>query len=200
VTADQNWGWNWEPQLDHLGIPWCQVTLPDKTTGDIQVAGEYIVHAIRTMYARSGRRIAVMGQSQGGMSPRWAPRFWPDTRAMVDDEIGFAGTNHGTTKVGSCSQGCAAADWQQGAGSSFVKALNSGQETFPGISYTEIYTHTDETVQPNFNQDGSSSVHGGGGEITNVATLRDNGLPGGVRRRPPSDRRAAGGARRRAKH
>ena len=46
---------------------------------------------------RAGERIAVMGHSQGGMSMRWALRFWPDTRAMVDDVIGMAGSNHGTT-------------------------------------------------------------------------------------------------------
>jgi hypothetical protein len=171
VTADENWSWNWEPQFDKLGIPWCQVTLPDNTTGDIQVAGEYIVYAIRTMYARAGRKVDVMGHSQGGMSPRWALRWWPDTRAMVDDVVGFAGTNHGTTTaLGACSKGCSAADWQQSSDSTFVKALNSGQETFPGISYTEIYTHTDETVQPNFNSYGASSLHGGGGDITNIAT------------------------------
>ena len=50
-----------------------------------------------------------------------------------------------------------------------MRALNSGQETFPGISYTEIYSRTDEFVQPNLNDQGTSSLHGGGGRITNVA-------------------------------
>jgi triacylglycerol esterase/lipase EstA (alpha/beta hydrolase family) len=88
----------------------------------------------------------------------------------VDDDIGFAASNHGTTTAAlPCSFGCSPADWQQSNTSQFIKALNSYQETFPGISYTEVYTHTDEIVQPNSNDSGSSSVHGGGGEITNVA-------------------------------
>jgi pimeloyl-ACP methyl ester carboxylesterase len=165
-----NFGWNWEPALNKLGIPWCAVALPNNGLNDIQVAGEYVVNAIRTMYAQAGRRIAVMGHSQGGMVPRWALRFWPDTRAMVDDQIGFAPSNHGTVDAEfACGFPCPASFWQQTDRAEFIKALNSSQETFPGISYTEVYTHTDEVVVPNLNDQGSSSLHGGGGAITNVA-------------------------------
>ena len=73
------------------------------------------MHAIRRIHRISGRRVAVMGHSQGGMSMRWALRFWPDTRAMVDDVIGFAGSNHGTDSGGGCANGCTPAGWQQGA-------------------------------------------------------------------------------------
>ena len=122
------------------------------------------------MYATAGRRISIIGHSQGGMLPRWVLRFWPDTRAMVDDDIGFAASNHGTTGAEIlCQIPCAAADWQQSDKSQFIAALNSYQETFPGISYTEVYSHIDEIVTPNSDDTGSSSVHGGGGEITNVA-------------------------------
>jgi Putative serine esterase (DUF676) len=169
-NPQHNFSWNWEPALDSLGIPWCAVTLPGNALGDIQVAGEYVVNAIRTMHQRAGRRISIIGHSQGGMIPRWALRFWPDTRAMVDDQIGFAPSNHGTTGADPlCTLSCAAADWQQRDIAEFIKALNSYQETFPGISYTEIYSHFDEIVTPNSDDTGSSSLHGGGGEITNEA-------------------------------
>jgi triacylglycerol esterase/lipase EstA (alpha/beta hydrolase family) len=172
ATAKDNWSWTYEPALDKLGIAWCAVDLPEQATADVQVAGEYVVHAIRTMHAKAGRRIAIIGHSQGGMVPRWALRFWPDTRAMVDDLIGFAPSNHGTTLAGpSCGDRCSAANWQQADTSSFMKALNSYQETFKGTSYTNIYTRTDEVVQPNQNPEtGSSSLRTGDGAITNVAT------------------------------
>jgi hypothetical protein len=51
----------------------------------------------------------------------------------------------------------------------FIAALNSGKETFAGISYTEVYTHNDEEVQPNMDNSGTSSLHTGDGRITNVA-------------------------------
>ena len=169
-TPKTDFSWNWEPALDKLGISWCSVTLPGSALGDVQVAGEYVVNAIRTMYGSAGRKISIIGHSQGGMVPRWAFRFWPDTRAMVDDLIGLSPSNHGTFDSDvACIPGCPPAAWQQGEGAEFIKALNSYQETFPGISYTNAYTNTDEIVTPNFGGSPSSALHGGGGEITNVA-------------------------------
>jgi hypothetical protein len=170
ASAHDNYSWNYERAFNDRHIPWCAVTFPYEGNGDIQVNGEYMVYAIRTMYARAGRRIAVIGHSQGGMVPRWAFRFWPDTRKMVDDMISFAASNHGTTQAGLACQGkCTIANWQQQYMSHFIRALNSFQETFPGISYTDVYTHNDEIVRPNSDDTGSSSLHGGGGRITNVA-------------------------------
>ena len=173
VTPDQDYSWTYEKAFTAQGRYWCAVTMPQHTFQDIQVSGEYLVHAIRTMHAAAGRRIAVMGHSQGGMSMRWPLRFWPDTRAMVDDVIGMAGSNHGTTALPVCHVGltaCTPAVWQQQAGSKFLEALNSRAETFAGISYTEVFTHLDEVVVPDFDDAGAvSALHTGDGAITNVA-------------------------------
>jgi hypothetical protein len=172
VTPVENYSWNWEPALDKLGIPWCAYTAPYHTLGDIQISGEYLVYAIRTMHSLAHREIAIIGHSQGGMSMRWPLRFWPDTRAMVDKVIGFSGTNHGTTQFSAapCGLGCPPADWQQEYESNFVRAMNSYAETFAGISYTEIYTHTDEVVTPNSGPNATAAVHTGTGQITDIAT------------------------------
>ncbi|MCL2542721.1 MAG: lipase [Nocardioidaceae bacterium] len=173
ATPQQNYSWNYELAFDAQHRYWCAVTMPYHTTGDIQTVGEYLVHGIRVMHQRTGRRIGILGHSQGGMSMRWALRFWPDTRAMVDDVIGMAGTNHGSTAFGqACLAGlttCAPAMWQQRAGSAFVKALNSRAETFKDISYTEIYTHLDEVVTPTNGPHPTSALSTGAGRITNVA-------------------------------
>jgi triacylglycerol esterase/lipase EstA (alpha/beta hydrolase family) len=172
ATAEDNWSWTYEPAFDKLGIPWCQTDLPDHATGDIQINAQYVVYAIREMHQEADRKIAIVGHSQGGMLPRWALRFWPDTRKLVDDVIGFAPSNHGTAQASqTCGDGeCTAADWQQWDISGFVKALNSSAETWAGISYTNVYTHTDEIVIPNSDDTGSSSLHTGKGKIVNVAT------------------------------
>jgi hypothetical protein len=165
-----DYGYGWEPALAKLGWPYCTITLPGNAMGDIQVAGEYVVYAIRAMHAESGGRIDIVGHSQGGMVPRWALRFWPDTRAMVDDLVGLSPSNHGTLDaIPACAQSCAPAFWQQRSDAAFIAALNSAQETFPGISYTNVYTDTDEVVVPNFGPAASSSLSGGGGAVTNVA-------------------------------
>ena len=174
VTPEQNYSWNYERAFTAAGRAWCAITMPFHTLGDIQTAGEYLVYAIRTMHARAHQRIAVMGHSQGGMSMRWALRFWPDTRAMVDDVIGMAGSNHGSNAVGFCAPNvlrCPPAVWQQSAKANFIVALNSIAETWAGISYTEIFTHHDEVVTPNdTDADSSSALHTGAGLITNVST------------------------------
>jgi triacylglycerol esterase/lipase EstA (alpha/beta hydrolase family) len=173
VNSRENYGWNYMPYLRELGFPYCTTDLPGElgqNMGDMQVRGDYIAYAIRQMFARAHRRIAILGHSRGGMVMRWALRFWPDTRGMVDDVIGMAGTNHGSAVVPAlCVPGCAPALWQQRNNASFYQALNSGQETFAGISYTEIYSHADEFVQPNLSNTGTSSLHTGHGKITNVA-------------------------------
>ncbi|WP_051471138.1 lipase family alpha/beta hydrolase [Patulibacter minatonensis] len=178
VTPEQNYDWNWKLALTlkqrHIG--YCTVELPQRSLGDVQTAGEYVVNAIRQVHALAGKKISIVGHSQGGMVFRWALRFWPDTREMVDDVIGFAGSNHGTTVIDAlptCSTlGCPVASLQQRAGSKFITALNSGQETFAGISYTNIRTNYDEVVTPSNVTDGataSSSLTTGDGRITNVA-------------------------------
>jgi hypothetical protein len=169
-NAHDNFSWNYEPQFDKLGIPWCAVSFPYNGNGDVQVNGEYVVYAIRTMHARAGRKVSLAGHSQGGMVGRWALRFWPDTRSMVDDVIGFAPSNHGTKQAGlSCMDSCIYANWQQSFESNFIRALNSFAETWSGISYTSIYSHNDEIVTPNSDDTGSSSLHTGAGAIRNVA-------------------------------
>ncbi len=177
VTAAQNYAWNWEPALDALGIPWCAYTAPHATLDNIETSGEYIVHAIRAMYRLAHRKIAILGHSQGGMSMRWALRFWPDTRAMVDKVIGYDGSNHGTTaQPPDCaSVGCPPASIQQGASSAFIHAVNSDAETFAGISYTEIYTYHDEVVLPDSGDTPStcsSCLFTGTGRIRNVAVQK----------------------------
>ncbi len=172
ATAKDNWSWTYAPAFDKLGIPWCALDLPEHATADVQQSGEYVVHALRTVAARTRQKVSIVGHSQGGMVGRWALRWWPDTRALVDDLIGFAPSNHGTTEaVCSAADPCSPAGWQQRDEADFIRALNSRQETFAGISYTSVYTRTDETVKPNQDtKTGSSSLRTGDGMRTNVAT------------------------------
>lgn len=169
LTPDINFSWNYERALTQRGIPWCAVELPGHAMADIQVAGEYVVHAIRAMHARSGAKVGVVGYSQGGMVPRWALRFWPDTRAMVDDVVGIDPSNHGTLDAGAlCTLPCQPSIWQQRRKSAFLTALNADGETWSGIDYTVVYSRTDEVVVPNSGPRASSALFTGGGRIVNV--------------------------------
>jgi triacylglycerol esterase/lipase EstA (alpha/beta hydrolase family) len=170
LTPAPNFSWNYERAFSALQLPYCAVTLPGHGMSDIQTAGEYIVYALRTMHQMSGRKVDVLGFSQGGMVPRWALRFWPDTRTLVDDLVAIDPSNHGTLDAnGICALSCAPSIWQQRTGSHFLAALNSAAETFAGISYSVVYSRVDEVAFPNLDASGSSSLHTGGGAVVNIA-------------------------------
>lgn len=168
IDTRGNFGATWEPALTEAGIPWCTSDIPGDgpahtNLADMQTRGEYITYAIRTMFAAAHRPISIIGHSQGGSIPRWSLRFWPDTRAMVDDLIGIAPGNHGSAVVDAiCAVSCSTAHRQVRPSSRFNAALNSGQETFPGISYTTIHSNFDEVVPH------ESSTLSGPGAVANL--------------------------------
>lgn len=173
LDPDVNFDWNYEPALRARHQPYCAVRLPEHAMGDIQVAAEYVVAALRTMHEWSDRRTQVVGFSQGGMVPRWALKYWPDTRELVRSVIGLDASNHGSLDADAvCLLACAPAFWQQRPDSRFLAALNDGAETYPGISYTQVYSYADEVVVPNFPPPASSELHTGDGDIANIAVQR----------------------------
>ncbi len=149
--------------FDAWGAPVCWVNFPDFTTGDIQVAVQYLVAGIRTEERRAGRPIAVFGISQGGLLPRIALTYWPSLRAKVTDVIAAAGTQHGTTAggLGACRDGCPPAYFQQAAGSKLLRALNAQPDETPGpTSWTTVRSSSDETVRPQTGPHPTSALKG----------------------------------------
>lgn len=166
LTPEDNFAWNYERAFADAGRAYCTVELPDRAMADIQVSAEYVVAAIRTMAAQTGRKVSILGHSQGGMIGRWALKYWPDTRAKVADLVGLAPSNSGTALADVlCSPDCAPAIWQQRLDSAFLTALNTGPQTFAGVDYTVVYTQTDGVLVP---ADGSR-LQSGDGAIVNIA-------------------------------
>jgi triacylglycerol esterase/lipase EstA (alpha/beta hydrolase family) len=149
TNPEENWSWNYLHALPAAGYDVCTVRLPDRATGDIQVSSEYVVYALRRIYERSGSKVDVLGHSQGGLQPRWALRWWPSLRTKVDDLVTLGTPHHGTTVADLATPlGAPPAAWQMRTTARFIAALNSGDETPGGVSYTSIYTLFDELVQP----------------------------------------------------
>jgi triacylglycerol lipase len=145
-----SWSWNYMRALPALGFSVCTVDLPERALGDIQTASEYVVHAIRAIAAASKRKVDVIGHSQGTLEPRWALRWWPDIRRLVDDDISLAGPHHGASGAEQvCTTGsCAPAAQQMRFGSHFLTALDKGDETPGDVDYTSVFSQNDELVQP----------------------------------------------------
>ena len=156
------------------GHPSCYVDFPDLTTGDMQVAVQYLVHGIRRQARLARSRIAVYGISQGGVLPRMALMFWPSLRRQVSDVVAVAGTQHGSTAstlVGACQSaaGCPPAIWQQAFNSNLLKWVNRRADETPGpTAWTTVRTEEDEVVTPQDALYPTSSLRG----ATNISIQR----------------------------
>jgi triacylglycerol lipase len=168
ADSEINWSWNYEVDLPARGEPTCAVDLPDRSAGDIQVSTEYVVYAIRAMAEASGRKVAVIGHSQGGLEARWALRWWPDLRQLVSDVIMLATPNQGSAFPDAVCLGpffCAASLYQMQTGSAFLTALDAGHDTIGSIPFTAIVTDDDQVfVLPE-----QGVLDGNGNHATNVA-------------------------------
>ncbi|HWF52268.1 MAG TPA: lipase [Solirubrobacteraceae bacterium] len=134
----------------------------------------------RVRGATGAAKVDIVGWSQGAMMPRWYLKFGRGAR-YVHDLVGLAPSNHGTTLDGlfalinadtllglpatTTLAGCPACTEQQ-VGSSFLKRLNAGGDTVPGVTYTVIESTHDEVVTP------YTSAFLAGPSVTNI-TLQD---------------------------
>lgn len=175
MDVESELSWTYIPALNKLNMPWCAVDLPFKNTGELQNASEYVTYAIRKMFSVTKTKLGVIGFSQGGVLGRWPLKYFPDTRAMVEDYVGVAASHHGLIETNLlCAVpvlGCITSFTQISIGSKWIDALNAGGETFEGIDYTQVYTRTDDVAIPNFDEArGVSSLRTGNGKKENIAT------------------------------
>jgi hypothetical protein len=148
-TPSESWGWSYRPALAADGFATCTVRLPQRALGSFTRAAEYVVHAARHAARRSGKRIALVGHSQGGALAVWVTKFWPDVARRVTDVVSIAGPFHGTALADElCTPGrCAALAWQLRTGAHTVRAL--ARAPLPRrVSVTSIATAYDEIVRP----------------------------------------------------
>ncbi|HEU0197272.1 MAG TPA: alpha/beta fold hydrolase [Nevskiaceae bacterium] len=152
TQGPEQYDWSYVPLLDELGYDVCVVTYPDRGLGDQQVSAEYVANAMHRIYQKTGRKIAMIGHSQGATMPRWAIKFWPSLQREISVFVEQAGPNHGLKLLGILPPGDAplepAGFYQFDPSSNFVKALNAGNEAPGPIQYTTLYSYTDELIQP----------------------------------------------------
>ncbi len=145
----EQFDWNYAILLRQTGHDVCIVTYPDRGLNDQQISAEYVSRAIQRIAAESGRKVDMIGHSQGASMPRWSIKWWPSVQQALDDFVLLAGPNHGTTvAAGSLPTGEPGAFFQFAPDSNFVRAMNAGDETPGDVDYTSIYTRFDELVQP----------------------------------------------------
>jgi triacylglycerol esterase/lipase EstA (alpha/beta hydrolase family) len=159
---------NWavvSPQLKAAGYCVFALDYGDRATGDIATSAAQLERFVDAVLAATGaRKVSLVGHSQGGMMPRYYIKFLGGAN-VVDDLVGLAPSNHGTTNPGAFVTGATVCEAcaQQMAGSAFLQQLNAGDETPGRVSYTVIETRYDEVVTPY-----TSAFLAGGANTANI--------------------------------
>ncbi|MFI8854536.1 alpha/beta fold hydrolase [Streptomyces sp. NPDC053499] len=128
--------------------------------GPIEDSARQLAAYVDKVLAATGTdKVDIVGHSQGGMMPRQYLKFLGGA-PKVNALIGIAPSNHGTTlsglaeladkfpPIGDVVEEIGPALLQQKEGSDFLKKLNAGGDTVPGVKYTVIATRYDEVVTP----------------------------------------------------
>ena len=150
--GDMTVSWNLiSPRLKQAGYCVFALDYGDRGTGPIEGSAAQLRDFVdRVLAATGARKVSLVGHSQGGMMPRYYVKFL-DGAGKVDDLIGLAPSNHGTSNPGALvldGVGVCYSCGQQATGSAFLTNLNAGDETPGNISYTVVETRYDEVVIP----------------------------------------------------
>jgi triacylglycerol lipase len=94
--------------------------------------------------ATGASKVDLISHSMGGLSTRYYVKNLGGA-AKVDDFVSLAGPNHGTDTAYFCSQTSCV---QMRPGSSFLNALNAGDETPGAVHYGTWWSPCDEVINP----------------------------------------------------
>ncbi|WP_066370894.1 esterase/lipase family protein [Herbidospora mongoliensis] len=127
--------------------------------GDITQSAQQLSDFVDLVLTATGAsKVDIVGHSQGGMMPRHYLKFLNGAE-KVHRLIGITPSNHGTSSLGlvnlvrmlgfspAVALVCQACQ-QQMVDSDFMKQLNDGGDTVPGVRYTVIATKYDTVVTP----------------------------------------------------
>src|SRR3954468_5632834 len=150
--GDMTVSWNLiSPRLKHDGYCVFALDYGQRATDPIEGSAAQLRDFVARVLAATGaRKVSLVGHSQGGMMPRYYIKFLGGL-GKVEDLIGLAPSNHGTSNPGALLlDGASLCDscGQQTAGSAFITHLNAGDETPGSVSYTAVETRYDEVVIP----------------------------------------------------
>ncbi|MFF5783583.1 esterase/lipase family protein [Streptomyces sp. NPDC012693] len=102
---------------------------------------------VDALRARTGAaKVDVVTHSMGGLGSRWYLKFLGGT-SYVDDWVSLGGPNHGTNAAQVCDWALASCK-EMATGSTFLTALNSGDETPGAVNYGTFWSTCDELINP----------------------------------------------------
>ena len=138
------------------------------TSSNATVASAIATRVSQIKAATGATKVDIIAHSMGSLSSRYYLKNLGGT-ANVDDWVSIAGPNHGTTWAYGCFffSPCN----QMLPGSSFLNALNSGDETPGAVTYGTWRTTCDELVLPS-----TSTILTGATNTTAAGCLSHSGI------------------------
>ncbi|MFJ8111417.1 esterase/lipase family protein [Streptomyces sp. NPDC096132] len=153
-------------ELDAASYSW--------TKSNVTIASQ-VATQVKNVLARTGAsKVDVVVHSMGALSARYYLKNLGGT-AYVDDFVSVAGVNHGTSVASWCSwlyTSCA----EMVTGSSFLTALNSGDETPGSVSYATYWSNCDAAIDPDSSALLSGATNVGVGCISHNDMNNDYGV------------------------
>jgi triacylglycerol lipase len=139
-----------------------------------------VASAVSTLQSRTGAdKVDIVAHSMGSLSTRYYLKNLGGT-AYVDDWVSLGGPNHGTTWAYGClliSVGC----WEMLPGSSFLNALNAGDETPGPVDYGTFWSYCDGIIIPATSTVLSGATNTNVGCVDHLSLLTNSSVFAGVR-------------------
>jgi triacylglycerol lipase len=143
------------------------------------VTAQQLGQFVDQVRARTGAsQVDVVSHSMGGLNSRHWVKFLGGA-AEVDDWVNLGGPNHGTTAASLCFWDVSC--FQMRAGSSFLRQLNSGDETPGAVQYTTVWSPCDEVINPDTSTVLSGATNVRTGCVGHIGLLADPGAYAAVR-------------------
>lgn len=122
------------------------INAPGFAFDDAQVASEYVAYAINYIAGITGRKVSVLGWSQGVLNTQWALKYWPSTRANTLNNIALSSDYHGTSLANILCPilPCVASVFQQEYTSNYIAALRTNNGDSAYVPTTVVYSIADE--------------------------------------------------------
>ncbi|GAA2479358.1 triacylglycerol lipase [Streptomyces longisporus] len=130
---------------------------------------------VKNVLAKTGAsKVDIVAHSMGVLSSRYYLKNLGGT-AYVDDFVSVAGVNHGTSVASWCAWLYTSCKEMQ-TGSSYLTALNSGDETPGAVSYASYWSDCDAAVVPNSSALLNGATNVDAGCISHTDMNNDHGV------------------------
>lgn len=175
--------WNWDVMVDRFeddGYRPSELRAMNYNTAQSNATtAREIAAEVRQLQAATGAaRVDVVTHSMGGLSSRYYLRNLGGT-AEVDEWVSIGGPNNGTWTAAACSLLTSCREMLPG--SSFLTALNSGDETPGSVRYGTFWSACDEIINPDTSVILSGATNTKTGCIGHVSMLITPSIYDGVR-------------------